>query len=344
MRGLILIACLLFSVEVFAQHKELANLCQIFHLPDGKDTTTFIVFGNKDDLKQKKPLFLFRQGSQPMPIIHQYKDGFYMPVSPFRFRDFKDKYHFVMISKPGVRLVADSVYLDQYQKAMRNGDTSEVFVSKKYLKNNYREKYVQQCDQVIDFLVKQSWVDSKKVVFCGGSEGFTVGADLVANRNKHITHAILFSGNPERRFENIIYRLRQDAKSGIMTVKEAQEEIDKLYEVWKDICRNPESVEKSFGDTYRAWYSFSIRNLDNLLKIQIPLYVTYGTEDGEIAANMDMLPIEFEIAGKRNLTFKSYPNYNHQFFELKKNPSGEIIDKIYQGDAVAAEWIKWLER
>jgi pimeloyl-ACP methyl ester carboxylesterase len=341
---LLLLSALLLSTRAFSQSREIKDLCQVFHLPHDKDTTTFVVFGSQADLKVKKPLFLFRQGSQPMPIIHQYQDGYYMPVSPFRFRDYKEKYHFVMISKPGVKLVADSVYLDQYQKAMRNGDTSEVYVSKKYLQNNYREKYVEQCDQVIDFLVKQPWVDSNMVVFCGGSEGFTVGADLVANRNKHITHAILFSGNPERRFENIIYRLRQDAKNGVIKAEEAQEEIDKMYEVWKDICNNPKSVEKSFGDTYRAWYSFSVRNLDHLLKIQIPLYIAYGTEDGEISANMDMLPIEFETAGKKNLTFKSYLNYDHQFFEIKKSSDGEVIDRVYRGDSVAADWMKWLEK
>lgn len=340
----LLITALLLSFRLTAQHQELGELCQIFHLPDEKDTTSFVVFGNVDDLKVKKPLFLFRQGSQPMPIIHQYWDGYYMPVSPFRFADYKDKFHFVMISKPGVRLVADSVYLSQYNKAMRNGDDSGLFITKKYTENNYREKYVQQCDQVINYLVKQSWVDTSKVVFCGGSEGFTVGADLIANKNKHITHAILFSGNTERRFENIIYNLRQESKRGIRSEEEVQNEIVDMYKLWEDICENPESVEKSFGDSYRAWYSFSIRNLDNLLKINIPLYVAYGTEDREISNHMDMLPVEFTIAGKRNLTLKAYPRYDHQFFELKKNSSGGVVGKIYQGDKVAAEWMKWMEK
>lgn len=226
---------LLLSFHSKAQYREVDNLCRIFHLADGKDTTSFVVFGNRDDLKLKKPLFLFRQGSQPMPIIHQYQDGYYMPVSPFRFADYKDKFHFVMISKPGVRLVADSLFLNQYQKAMRNGDDSGIFITKKYTENNYREKYVQQCDQVINYLVKQSWVDTSKVVFCGGSEGFTVGADLIANKNKHITHAILFSGNTERRFENIIYNLRQESKRGIRSEAEIQKEIADMYKVWEDI-------------------------------------------------------------------------------------------------------------
>ncbi|WP_158547937.1 hypothetical protein [Dyadobacter luteus] len=57
-----------------------------------------------------------------------------------------------------------------------------------------------------------------------------------------------------------------------------------------------------------------------------------------------MLPVEFTIAGKRNLTLKAYPRYDHQFFELKKNSSGGVVGKIYQGDKVAAEWMKWMEK
>ena len=345
MKALIsLLVFLSFSVSAFTQSRELEDLCQIFHLPDGDDTTTFVVFGDKQDLKVKKPLFLFRQGSQPMPLIHRYGDKYYMPLSPFYFRDYKDQYHFVMISKPGVRLVADSIYLKRYGDAMRTGDTSPEFISKKYIQNNYRERYVDQCDQVINFLLRQPWIDTSKVVYCGGSEGFTVGADLVANRNRHITHAIVFSGNTERRFESILFGLRKEAKEGHKTEQDTQEEIMKMYEVWSDICHDPKSTEKSFGGSYRAWYSFSIRNLDNLLKIQIPLYVAYGTDDNEIAVNMDMLPIEFVVAGKKNLTFKPYPNHDHQFFENRKDSTGNVTGKIYRGDFVANEWMDWLRK
>lgn len=123
--------------------------------------------------------------------------------------------------------------------------------------NNYRERYVDQCDKVIDYLIKQQWIDSKRVVYCGGSEGFTVGADLVANRNKHITHTILSSGKQGRRFEAMIHQMREQIERGEITPEEGQKEIEKIYLVWEDICKNPTAVDKSFGDTYRAWYSFS---------------------------------------------------------------------------------------
>ena len=339
MKKLLLLFLISIVSKTIAQTTRLENLCQVFHLPDGKDTTTFIIFGTKEDLKIKKPLFLFRQGSQPMPII-QFEGGKYYVGGPFKFREYKHKYHFVLISKPGVRLIADSLFLKDYQKAMSQPVApTETFVSKKYLANNYRERYVSQCDKVINYLIKQPWIDSRKVVFCGGSEGFTVGADLIGNYNKSVTHTILFSGKQGRRFEVLIQQMRERVTKREMTPEEGQKEIEQLYLVWQDIHTYPEATDKTYGDTYRAWYSFSQPTLPNLLKINTPLYIAYGTADVEMALSLDTLPLEFIAAGKRNLTLKPYYDHDHQFFKLKRDSTGTVIDKEYNGDAVAKDWM-----
>ncbi|WP_080054060.1 dienelactone hydrolase family protein [Spirosoma aerolatum] len=330
--------------QTYAQTTRLDDLCQVFHLPDGKDTTTFIVFGTKEDLKVRKPLFLFRQGSQPMPLIVQDSGKYYIIASPFHFRPYKNSYHFVMVQKPGVRLVATQQFLDNYQKAMHTGNATPEFISQKYIENNYRERYVAQCNQVINYLVKQPWVDTRKVVFCGGSEGFTVGADLVANYNRYITHTILFSGHAGRRFENPIYSTRQQIEKGEISAEEGQKQIESLYAWWADIQKHPTALTNSPGDTYRAWKSFSIRNLDNLLRINTPLYIAYGTADKEIAPGLDYLPLEFIEHGKANLTLKAYHDHDHQFFKLKRDSTRQIIDKEYNGEAVAKEWMEWLDQ
>jgi hypothetical protein len=202
MKKTILLALLfLQSLTIFSQTKKLEDVCQVFHLPDGKDTTTFIVWGSKTDLKKKKPLFLFRQGSQPYPLIEN-SSGHFVPFYPFPLEDIIDKYHLVMVQKLGTELVVDSTYLNNFYEGMKTGNPK--YFTKKYLENNNLDKATAQCNQVINYLVKQPWVDSKRVVFCGGSEGFTVGANLVANFNKSVTHTILFSGHTGRRFEHLI--------------------------------------------------------------------------------------------------------------------------------------------
>lgn len=324
-----------------AQPTRLEDLCQVFHIPNGKDTTTFVIFGTKDDLNVKKPLFLFRQGSRPTPFIIRDSSRYYL-AGPFRFRDYKSDYHFAIIQKPGVRLVADKVYFDAYQKAIDQPNPPEEFVSRTYLANNYRERYVQQCSQVIDYLVKQPWIDARKVVYCGGSEGFDVGADLVATHNRHITHTILFSGSTNRRFGVVVQQIRAQIDQGEKSFDEGQAQLDKMYQVWADICANPTSTDKRFGDTYRAWYSFSQPSLLNLLAIKTPLYIAYGTADREMTSGLDVLPLEFTARGKNNLTLKPYFDHDHMFFKLKRNTSGKVIDRTYNGDAVAKDWMDWL--
>ena len=343
MKKLPLLILIWIYSQATAQTTRLEDLCQVFHLPDGKDTTTFIVFGSKADLKVKKPLFLFRQGSLPAPFIQLVGDKYYV-TGPFHFRDYKDEYHFVIIQKPGVQLVVDSTYYDEYAKAISQPNPPEKFISKKYLANNYLQRYTDQCDKVINYLVKQPWIDSRKVVFCGGSEGFEVGADLVANHSKRVTHTILFSGNQGRRFEVLIQQMRERVESGEMTPDEGQKQIEELYKVWEDICQNPTAVDKNYGDTYRAWHSFSQPTLPALLKINTPLYIAYGTADKEMAPSLDTLPLEFIANGKKNLTLKPYYDHDHQFFQMKRDPAGKIIDKFYRGDEVAKDWMDWLRR
>ena len=156
MNKILLLTLIWISSQATAQTTRLEDLCQVFHLPGGKDTTTFIVFGNKGDLKVKKPLFLSRQGSLPTPLIVVDSGKYYLQIAPFRFRDYKGEHHFAVIKKPGVRLVATQSFMDDYQKRSGDSVTNERFMSKKYLANNYRERYVDQCDKVINYLVRQS--------------------------------------------------------------------------------------------------------------------------------------------------------------------------------------------
>ncbi len=341
MKKILLLIFLSVQFSGHSQTSKLEDLCQVFHLPDGKDTTTFVVFGTKEDLKIKKPLFFFRQGSQPRPLLEIF-EGKYYPQIPFQMKPYKNDYHFVMAQKSGTAFLADSTYMVLLENALKTGD-STVF-TKKYMANNHLDKATYQCNQIINYLVKQPWIDTKKVVFCGGSEGFTVGANLVGNFNKSVTHTILFSGHTGRRFENEIYQNRQAAREGKITDEEAQQQIEQAYKGWEDVCKYPKSIDKRYGDTYYAWHSFSTKNTDNLLKISTPLYIAYGTSDNEIAIGLDFLPLDFIEKGKKNLTLKAYLNHDHQFFELKKDASGKVVDKVYRGDDVAKDWFEWLKK
>ena len=46
-KTILLTLLFLQSIPTFSQTEKLKDVCQVFNLPDGKDTTTFIVWGSK---------------------------------------------------------------------------------------------------------------------------------------------------------------------------------------------------------------------------------------------------------------------------------------------------------
>ena len=67
-----------------------------------------------------------------------------------------------------------------------------------------------------------------------------------------------------------------------------------------------------------SWKSFNEPSLPKLLKLKIPIYIVYGSNDIG-AVNCDFLPFYFAKANKENLTIKRYGGLEHNFFETNEN-------------------------
>ncbi|MFD2937488.1 hypothetical protein [Spirosoma flavum] len=184
------------------------NQYSVFRILAGQDTTTFIVVGNQDELKKRKPLLIFRQGSMPIPLFGRYQRGTAAIIFPFKVKDYLNQYHIVAIAKPGVALMADSATM------ARTVETRDPrFSSQKYLDHNYLDFYVNQTNQVINYLLKQPFIDKAKVAICGGSEGYPI-AIKVAATNRNVTHLIGFSGLLEGRWQAQLRETRERANLG----------------------------------------------------------------------------------------------------------------------------------
>lgn len=331
--GITLLCCSLSG----ACQEVIDNQFSVFKIPVGKDTTTFIIVGNKGDLKKRKPLLIFRQGSMPIPLFGIYKRGISAIIFPFKVKDYVKDYHVVAIAKPGVALMADSATMAQ---TVETRDPK--FSSRNYLDHNYLDFYVNQTSQVIDYLVKQPFIDKAKIAICGGSEGYPVSIKVAAT-NRNITHLIAFSGLLEGRWQAQLRETRERANMGEYTQQQAQEAIESMYAYWREVLKNPTSTKSEGGDTPYATYSFSTsKNLEHLLSLNIPIYICYGTADLAASLN-DLLPIEFASKGKNNLTLKPYLDYDHTFFQFKRDDKGKVIDKVYKGDEVAQDYMNWLK-
>jgi hypothetical protein len=338
-RSLVFILFLLSSQISFSQKKPKNSPRDFgftsFSIKGTLDTINFIV--SDTTFKKKKPLFLFCQGSLPYALFYKEDSTHTWQQSiPFDYIDRMNDYDFVVISKPAIPIfttIADSnyFYIDPITKK----------VPAKFWIDNNLDYYVAAANDVINYLVKQKWIDKTKVIIAGHSQGSKIVSKLGVI-NKCVTHVIYLAGNPLGRFDQYIREERRDALTGKISSQKAQENINSLYKEWEKIAANPDDVSM-VGDTYKATSSFSQPLLPYLLKMKIPLFVGYGTND--ITSDYcDLLPIDFDRLHKTNLTLKPYLDCDHDFTRVIYDKSGKEISKENLWDKVADDFFEWITK
>ncbi len=332
MKNLILIIVLLFTISSYGQNERpedygFRHLQTVFK----GDTIDILVKSKKGEEQKKKPLFLFCQGSLPIPLIIKYdengKKGIYH-VFVFDPDSLSNEYHLAIINKPYVPLIADQKALNP---DLTYNDSTGKF-PKKYIERNLLDYYVDRNIAVIKFLQNQSWISSNQLVVAGHSEGSTIAAKLAFNFPK-VTQLIYSGGNPCGRILTMIEQQRAYESD---TAKYGEE----AFSGWKNIIDNPENIDASNGDAYKATYQFSIPPMNYLEKLKIPVLITYGTKDYSCPFN-DYFRAEMIRQKRKNFAFKAYIGVEHNFFPLKAN--GETNFDIFNWDKVADDWRNWLK-
>lgn len=292
-----------------------------------KDPVDILILSKKGEEKQKKPLFLFIQGSLPKPLI-LYSDHKTYNVFPFNASILLDGFHLAIVSKPYVPLMSDVSLL---KPNMAYVDSATGLAPVNYSKRNYLDYYAKRNKRVIRYLLNQGWFDKNKVVVAGHSEGAAIAAKLAMRSNK-VTHLIFSSTNPFGRMATIVSQIRANDDS-VGTATEQQ------FEFWKEVVKSPENNEITAGDTFKAIYSFFVPPIHYLRKLKIPVMVTYGTKD-VAAPFFDYMRIEIIQKKKKNFTFKPYVGREHNFFGFDK--TGQIDYDQFGWDKVAEDWKQWL--
>ena len=143
---------------------------------------------------------------------------------------------------------------------------------KKYTDRNLLNYYVERDIAVIKLLQRQSWILKTKLVVAGHSEGSAIAAKIAFIYPK-VTHLIYSSGNPFERIMSIIERAR------VMETDTSTYAEDAIKN-WEKIVADSNNTSAKQGDSYKATYGFSVPStIDYLLKLKIPVLVTYGTKD-----------------------------------------------------------------
>ena len=282
------------------------------------DKVDLIIISKKGEEKTIKPLFFFCQGSLPRPVVIYDEKGLFGTL-PFMEAPFLDDYHIVIIAKPNIPIIANANTLGENFMYLKENN----FPPKGYTDRNYLDYYVFRNNFMIKQLFKERFVDKSKLVLAGHSEGSTIAAKM-ASLNSKITHLIYSGGNPFGRIANI---LSEDKNK------------NKILNYWKEVVQNANNISYNGSDTFKAMYSFSLPQRENLFLLKIPILFTYGSKD--VVANCnDLFQIEVIRNKKQNFTFLNYQDLEHNFFSVDEN--GMPNYKMENWNKVASDWLKWL--
>lgn len=310
-----LIFFLITSLFTFGQVRIPGTEYTLFELKNKKENINFII--PDTNFNQVKPILLYLQGSQPVPLFMDfYEQGIWAAaLSNFDVERMKLDYHVVIISNPHTPVVVGINNLNKQYNYITDSSRQYSY-SVDYLKADYSENYVNRANQVLKFLSKQKWVDNSELIVFGHSQGSRVAVKLAVSNSK-ITRLGLSSYNPNGRIHQAIQGIRRDAERGKISWAEADSLQNEQLEFYKEI-QNKDSIKANPSLT--SWASFSQNTIEDLLKIKIPIYISYGSDDD--VADCDLIPLRFIDLGKDNLTIKRYPNVEHNYFPVNKK--GEV--------------------
>jgi hypothetical protein len=179
-------------------------------------------------------------------------------------------------------------------------------------------------------------------VIIGHSEGSDVVAKL-GHTNKKVANIGYWAGGANTQYYEYALMIQKSVLKEEMTQEEGLKEIDSLFSEIKNIQNEPNNTYKEWwGNTYRRWSQFTEPPIDNLLKIEKPIYVAVKAKDKSVPFESSLLiPIEFIRHNKNNLTFKMFPNYNHSFVI---EPQTENEDWSWEFMNVFEDFMKWVEQ
>jgi hypothetical protein len=284
------------------------------------DKVDLIVISKKGEQKIIKPLLFFCQGSLPQPLIIYNENGLHDSL-PFQETPFLDQFHIAIVGKPGIPIISHSNALSK--DFMHFKDIENEIPPKTYVDRNYLDYYVFRNNFIIKQLRKEYWVDKTQIVVAGHAEGSSIAAKM-ASLNPKITQLIYSGGNPYGRITTLL---------GQETNK------NELINYWKRVVQNAHTINYNAGVTYKAIYSFSLPQRDNLLQLKIPVLYTYSSKDSASAFN-DMFQIDIIREKKQNFNVFIHDDLEPDFLGISKNNPLNCITK--NGQNVAEKWMGWL--
>ena len=281
-----------------------------FSLEDERGEIDFIVANT--ELRDPKPIFLWCQGSLPIPLYVTIKEfGPYLiggGLNNFDYKKLTVDYYVVVISMPHTPVEVPDHQLSNSFCYVPDPDAVPKF-SQDYLEDDYLEVYVDRAAKVWGFLKEQKWVEGEQLIVGGHSQGAKVATKFAID-HPEVSALGLFSPNPFGRVDEMIRTEKVKALTGNKSNEEADEEIRKWYR-FMESAHDPDSVRAH--PNLKSWASFSEPIYDDLLALEIPIFMIWGDQDRS-SDLCDLMPVFFLQEGKDNLTWHRKVGLEHNFF------------------------------
>lgn len=332
--NLILFLIISIFIEVGAQDitPEMLGFSEYTLSNDGLGNVNYFI--SKSETTSQKPLLVYLDGSGPYPLFQKLEKGIGSTVV-INFQELSKKYRILLISKPGIP------FIDKVSKNENGFPKYEP--TSEYIEKLSLDWRVNSANRVINHILENEIIKTEIVIAMGFSEGAQVVPKL-ASINKQIDAIMLFSGNGLTQLYDPLLSARINAAKGRLSEIEAQKQIDSLFKTYKEILKHPENTERKwYGHTYKRWASFAKNEpLKYLLQLNIPIYLVNGSLDENPVSSADYIQLEFIRHAKDNLTYKTYPNYSHQFNELSIE-NNQVVALIPKINEVMDEAFNWLQ-
>ncbi|WP_103069116.1 alpha/beta hydrolase family protein [Aquimarina sediminis] len=314
----------------FAQCDKDLNMYQHHSIELENDTIRYHTY-SKQSFDSLTTILLYIQGSKAYSLYQAKRENGKLWIGttvPIKLKSIPENYLFVLISKKDIPFCT---VLDE-----------DIPISELYYKNQTLGYRTFQVDQVVNDLMRKHKNHFKKIIALGHSEGSDVVAKL-GTINTDITHFGYWSGGGYTQFLDFVTFIRKKVDTKQLSEEEAQAKIDTLFYDLKDIMANPNAIDKFWkgkNNSYNRWSHFCEPPIDNLLKINKPIFVAIGTKDRSVPIESAyLIPIEFIRHKKDNLTFKAYPNLDHGFGkEIVKGKFEEHFNDVFD------DFLKWVNK
>ncbi|AZO95146.1 alpha/beta hydrolase [Halocella sp. SP3-1] len=196
------------------------------------------------------------------------------------------------------------------ERSERNGYNHEN--ERRVLENYTLEQRVSTASLVIDKYLENK--QYKEIILLGFSEGGYILPRIYLNlkSKERISGLAVLSAGGLSQYNS----LKTLSEKDYSYPEGYKNELKRLEEVVEDIKQNPDTIDKRYlGLPYKRWSSFMFyRPLDDLLKIDIPIFMGQGEMDMMSAVDSARrVKEEFVKMNKENLTYIEYKDKGHGF-------------------------------